>query len=157
MDQKLTKLVKPTRAEAREGYRIWIKFDDGVQGMIDLNGFVGRGVWKAWEDRTFFESVGITPYRAIGWGESDDLDMCADWAYRLITGRQDCIPGSDTGVGLHTSRSRRQPDQPPSDRCISESVALARRFSKATYNSSIVPLPLKLLQVSQSNCRLSNS
>ncbi|MXX93199.1 MAG: DUF2442 domain-containing protein [Chloroflexi bacterium] len=75
---------EPTRVEARKGYRLWIEFDDGVHGTIDLTGFVGRGVWKAWEDRSFFESARITPYRAIGWGESDDLDLCADWAYMQV-------------------------------------------------------------------------
>ena len=65
-------------------YRIWIGFENGVQGVVDLAGYVGRGVWKAWEDRSLFESVKITPYRAIGWGMDDVLDMCADWAYMQV-------------------------------------------------------------------------
>ena len=77
-------MVKPTEVKALDGYRIWIEFDDGVRGEIDLSGFVGRGVWKAWEDRSFFRSVKITPYRALGWGEDDVLDMCADWAYMQV-------------------------------------------------------------------------
>ena len=89
VSEKSTELVKPTRAEARKGYRIWFEFDDGVEGTVDLDGFVGRGDWRVWEDRTFCESVRITRYRAIDWGECDDLDMCADREYRLITGRQD--------------------------------------------------------------------
>ena len=77
-------MIKPTQVKALDGYRIWIEFEDGVRGVIDLSELVGRGVWKAWEDRSLFESVKITPYRAIGWGESDDLDMCADWAYMRV-------------------------------------------------------------------------
>ncbi len=77
-------VIKPTQVKALEGYRIWIEFEDGVEGAVDLSSYVGRGVWKAWEDRSLFESVKITPYRAIGWGEDDVLDMCADWAYLQI-------------------------------------------------------------------------
>ena len=77
-------MIKPTQVKALEGYRIWIEFEDGVRGVVDLSSYVGRGVWKAWEDRQVFESVKITPYRAIGWGDDDVLDMCADWAYMQI-------------------------------------------------------------------------
>ena len=77
-------MIKPKQVKALEGYQIWIEFEDGVHGEIDLSELVGRGVWKAWEVRAFFESVKITPYRAIAWGDSDDLDMCADWAYMQI-------------------------------------------------------------------------
>ena len=78
-------VIKPTQVKALEGYSIWIKFEDGVEGVVDLSSYVGRGVWKAWEDRSLFENVKITPYRAIGWGENDLLDMCADWAYMQVT------------------------------------------------------------------------
>ena len=78
-------MIKPTQVKALEGYHIWIEFEDGVQGVVDLSGYVGRGVWKAWEDRSFFESVNITSYRAIGWGDTDVLDLCADWAYLQVT------------------------------------------------------------------------
>ena len=84
-DTDSRKRGRPTRVEALKGYRIWIEFEDGVEGVVDLAGYVGRGVWKAWEDQSLFESVKITPYRAIGWGEDDVLDMCADWAYVQVT------------------------------------------------------------------------
>ena len=85
-EEVTSSVIKPTEVKALDGYQIWVEFEDGVNGEIDLSGFVGRGVWKAWEDRSLFESVRIAPYRAIGWGENDDLDMCADWAYREVNG-----------------------------------------------------------------------
>jgi len=78
-------LIKPTQVKPLDGYRIWIEFEDGVQGVVDLSAYAGRGVWKAWEDRSLFESVNITSYRAIGWGDTDVLDMCSDWAYMQVT------------------------------------------------------------------------
>ncbi len=77
-------MIKPTQVKALEGYRIWIEFEDDVQGVVDLSGYAGCGVWKTWEDRSLFESVKIIPYRALGWGEDDVLDMCADWAYMQV-------------------------------------------------------------------------
>ena len=85
MKEVTSSVINPTEVKALDGYRIWIEFEDGVKGEIDLSSFVGRGVWKAWEDRSLFESVKITPYRALGWGQDDVLDMCADWAYLQVT------------------------------------------------------------------------
>ena len=78
-------MIRPSQVKALEGHRIWIEFEDGVEGEVDLSDLVGRGVWQAWDDRSLFESVRITPYRAIGWGDNDDLDMCADWAYAKVS------------------------------------------------------------------------
>ena len=77
--------MKPIAVKALEGYRIWIKFDDGVEGELDLSHHAGRGVFKAWEDREFFESVEVTPYHAISW--PGELDMCGDALYMDLTGK----------------------------------------------------------------------
>ena len=79
-------LRRPVEVEAREGYRIWIRFDDGACGEIDLSDHAGKGVFKAWDDRAFFESVHLTDYRAVAWGENDEIDACADALYMQLTG-----------------------------------------------------------------------
>ncbi len=78
-------MIKPIGVRALEGFRIWIKFSDGVEGQIDLTHLAGKGVFKAWDDREFFEIVRITPYEAVTWGE--DLDLCPDTFYLELTGR----------------------------------------------------------------------
>lgn len=77
-------MIKPIEVKALEGYRIWIKFNDGVEGKINLSHLVGSGVFKAWEDRAFFEKVRITSYEAVTWGE--DLDLSPDTFYLELTG-----------------------------------------------------------------------
>lgn len=73
------------KVEAREGYRIWVAYDDGESGEVDLSHNAGKGVFKAWDDREFFEQVSVTESGAIGWGGG--LDICADAVYLRLTGR----------------------------------------------------------------------
>ncbi|MCY4475802.1 MAG: DUF2442 domain-containing protein [Chloroflexi bacterium] len=77
--------IRPTKVKALHDYRIWIEFEDGESGEIDLAEFAGIGVFKAWEDRDFFEDVRIAPYESISWGE--ELDLCAVDLYMRLTGR----------------------------------------------------------------------
>lgn len=70
--------------EARDGFRIWVRFDDDVSGEIDLSDHVGKGVFKAWDDPDFFRGVYVDPDRAIAW--SEEIDMCPDAAYMAVTG-----------------------------------------------------------------------
>ena len=54
-------MIKPVDVAALDGYKIWIKFEDGAEGKLDLSRHAGRGVFKAWENRAFFESVRLSP------------------------------------------------------------------------------------------------
>ena len=78
-------MIKPTKVKALDGYSIWIEFDDGQSGEVDLTEFAGMGVFKAWEDRAFFQDVRITSYESITWGE--ELDLCAVDLYLRLTGK----------------------------------------------------------------------
>ncbi len=88
-------MLQPTAVEAREGYRIWLRYDDGACGEVDLSDIPRDGVFAAWNDRAFFESVHLTDYRAIAWGENDEIDACADDLYMRLTGKtvEEVIPG----------------------------------------------------------------
>ena len=81
----MTALVRPVAVEPRSGFRIWLEYDDGAQGEVDLSHLAGKGVFKAWDDRAFFEQVHLTPWRVIAW--NDDIDLCADALYLRLTGR----------------------------------------------------------------------
>ena len=80
-------MVKPITVEARDGYRIWVKFEDGVSGVVDLSDIAGHGVFKALEDRAFFETINILPHHSISWGGSDDIEICPDTIYMELTGK----------------------------------------------------------------------
>ena len=80
-------MIKPIQVESRDGYKIWVKFEDGIEGEVDLSGFVARGgLFKKWEDREFFENVWIPEDNVLKWGDSDFHELCGDSLYMKITG-----------------------------------------------------------------------
>ncbi|NKB68163.1 MAG: DUF2442 domain-containing protein [Candidatus Latescibacteria bacterium] len=76
-------MPRPVAAQARPIFRIYLRYDDGVEGEIDLSDLAGRGVFKAWEDAGVFDSVQIKPYRALAW--DGDIELCADELYMHLT------------------------------------------------------------------------
>lgn len=58
-----------------EGYKIWIRFDDGLSGEVDLSHLVGKGVFAVWNSIDFFNSVYVDKKTdTLAWGEDIDLD-----------------------------------------------------------------------------------
>lgn len=74
-----------TDVRVLNGYRIWLRFADGVEGDVDLSDLAGRGVFSAWSDRLFFESARISTSGALEWGSN--LDLCPDSLYLRLTGK----------------------------------------------------------------------
>ena len=81
--------ITPLSVKALHGYKIWIKFSDGVEGEIDLSRFAEQVWFRPWKDRSVFENVRIVPNEAIVWGDDDETDMglCADALYLELTGK----------------------------------------------------------------------
>lgn len=77
-------LVQPVEVEARDGWRIWVAFADGVSGEIDLSDMVDEPICSAWRDPAFWRSVQITNQRAMAWNE--DIELCADSLYMDLAG-----------------------------------------------------------------------
>lgn len=66
-------------------YRVWIKFSDGSEGIVDLSELVGKGVFTAWKDVNFFNSVFIDPEsHTIAW--EGGIDLCPDTLYAKVLG-----------------------------------------------------------------------
>ena len=68
------------------GYRLWLRFDDGVEGVVDLSGLVGKGVFVIWKDEERFRSVRIGDGGELVWEQ--DVDLCPDALYLEITGKR---------------------------------------------------------------------
>ena len=72
--------------KALANYQLWVKFSDGVEGVVDLSHLVGQGVFALWNDYEAFKKVHIGPGGELAW--SDDIDLCPDALYLKITGKK---------------------------------------------------------------------
>ena len=89
-------MIRPVEVKPRDGFRIWIRYDDGASGTVDLSSLAGRGVFAAWNDRRCFEDVHIAPAGGIAWGA--DLELCPDALYLQLTG----VPAEEVLEGLRS-------------------------------------------------------
>jgi hypothetical protein len=65
-------------------YIISIKFDDGVNGIIELNDLVQKGIFKVLQDKNQFAKVYTNGY-SIAW--SNELEIDATTIYSELTGK----------------------------------------------------------------------
>ncbi len=85
-------MARPVEVKALPNFRIWLRYDDGTAGDVDLSDLVGRGVFNAWLDISFFNSVRLGSHGALEWGS--DIDICPDAMYLRLTGKapEDIFP-----------------------------------------------------------------
>lgn len=80
-----------TQCRAMPNYRLWLRFDDGVEGTVDLSHLVGRGVFAPWSDPAYFARVTVDAQsRTVCWPNGADLDPYV--LRSRITG--EALPGS---------------------------------------------------------------
>ena len=69
------KRVKIIACKPKPNYCVWLRFDDGLEGEVDLSDLVGQGVFEAWKSIDFFNQVRVDPKTdTICWGDDIDLD-----------------------------------------------------------------------------------
>ena len=76
---------KITDVRTLEGFRIWIKFSDNVEGVVDLSDVADKGVFSVWKGRAVFEAAFIDPVsHTVAW--PGGIDLCPDSLYAELTG-----------------------------------------------------------------------
>jgi len=75
----------PVAVEPRGGYRIWLRYSDGVSGEVDLSHLAGQGALAALGDSVPFAAARLDFDRAIVLSES--LELCPDALYLQLTGQ----------------------------------------------------------------------
>lgn len=70
----------------KDNYRLFLRYDDGTQGELDLSAYVGRGVFKAWLNPSAFKQVKLTEYGNPEW--PGEIDLCPDALYMQLTGKK---------------------------------------------------------------------
>jgi hypothetical protein len=74
------------QVECLDGYRLRLRFEDGVQGVVDVSELVEfTGVFAPLKDRAYFVQVSVNAdIGTICWPNGADLDP--DVLYAMITG-----------------------------------------------------------------------
>ncbi|MFN0050895.1 MAG: FRG domain-containing protein [Planctomycetales bacterium] len=78
-------MPRAIQLKALDNYHLFVKYDDGVEGVADLSEFAGSGVFSLWNDYNAFRNVHIGPIGELSW--SDDVELCGDSIYKRIIGK----------------------------------------------------------------------
>ena len=46
---------RPVAIKPLKDFRLWVQYADGIEGVVDLSEFAGRGVFALWNDYRNFE------------------------------------------------------------------------------------------------------
>ncbi len=76
-------MVTPIEVKPLGNYGLWVRYSDGVEGVVDLSDLVGQGVFALWNDKREFQRAHIGPSGEIAWNDQVDLD--SDAIYLKIT------------------------------------------------------------------------
>jgi hypothetical protein len=79
-------LYDVVEAKALANYKVWVRFEDGVEGVADLSHLAGHGVFKRWSDNPAeFAQVTVDPESGtLVW--PGGLDVAPDRLYQDIVG-----------------------------------------------------------------------
>lgn len=75
--------------KVREPYKLWLRFDDGTTGTVDLSDSAALGgIFAAWSDPGFWRSAHIVADSgAVAWGDGTEVDACPLSLYLDATGQ----------------------------------------------------------------------
>lgn len=75
--------------EVQEPYKLWLRFDDGTTGTVDLSDSAAiGGVFSAWTDQDFWRSAHIVADSgAVAWGDGTEVDVCPLSLYLDVNGQ----------------------------------------------------------------------
>ena len=90
--RKISVMKKIVAIKSLDGFRLWLRFSDGIEGTADLSDLAGHGVFSAWNTPGFFASVSLTEYGTVAW--ENQIDLCPDALYLRVTGKtpEDLFP-----------------------------------------------------------------
>jgi len=78
-------LNRITAVEPRPDHTLWIRFADGVEGVVSLKHLVGRGVFQILDDTETFRTVRIDPESGtVSW--PGGIDLAPDALYAQVSG-----------------------------------------------------------------------
>ncbi len=91
-------MPKLVEVKPQSSFRLWVEYDDGAEGAVDLSDLAGRGVFRKWDQSGAFEDVRLGLQGQISWGE--EIELCPDAVYMRLTGKspEDVFPSLKKAV-----------------------------------------------------------
>lgn len=78
-------MANPIQVKALSNYHIWLRYDDGTEGKINLSEYAGKGIFAKWNDKSFFNQVHIDiESNSIAW--DDVIQFCPNTFYFQLKG-----------------------------------------------------------------------
>lgn len=75
--------MKLVKIEPKKQFHLFISFEDGVSGEVDLSTLAGKGVFAAWLEPGVFEQVELAEGGYPKW--PGEIDLCPDSLYMQLT------------------------------------------------------------------------
>lgn len=70
-------------------WRLWVKFEDGVEGEVDVSDLRGKPMFRSLEDPSLFEAVYVHPWsKLVCWADNIELGSCG--IYETLTHPNRC-------------------------------------------------------------------
>ena len=79
-------MKKITAIKVLEDSRLWLRFDDGVEGEVDFSRKPRTGVYGWWNSYENFRKARIGDCGELLW--NDQLDFCPDSLWLQVTGQK---------------------------------------------------------------------
>lgn len=77
------KMYKVIQVRPMADYHLWLLFNDGTEGTVNLSHLAGKGVFSEWDDHDNFNKVTIGESGELVWG--DRIDLCPDSLFMELT------------------------------------------------------------------------
>lgn len=78
-------LVHPTEVRVVGDHRLWLRFEDGAEGEVDLSDHRWSGVFEPLREQAFFSRVKLDPQlQTIAW--PNGADIAPETLHAWVTG-----------------------------------------------------------------------
>lgn len=75
MKEEWNEMHRITECRAEEDYKLWLRFEDGLEGRVFLGNLLEIGAFQLWRDVREFEKVSVDPETAtVTWEGGIRLD-----------------------------------------------------------------------------------
>ena len=89
-------MLEVTRAEYRSGFKVWVEFNNGDSGIVDLSDALWGPMFEPLKDMERFKRVFVSPtLHTLAW--DNDADLAPEYLHGKLAGRSQ-QPMADTGV-----------------------------------------------------------